>query len=144
MEGHRRGFVLAAALLSVLLIAALMAAVFFATTEETRTTAAASETEHALTEAESALTARVEAIAGGLTAAPSPGETESVSDPAGRWSVYVTRLDSTILWVVGEGYGDQRMKGAVRRVGVFLALGIDSAGSIRVSRIPDRGWSELY
>lgn len=141
---ERRGFVLAAALLSVLLIAALMAAVFFATTEETRTAVAIGRSEKALRDAESALAGTLVAVASGINAAPDIGQTATLSDASKGSSVHVTRLDSTILWVVGEAFGEEAMTGTVRRVGVFAAITTDSAGSTRVSPIPERGWSELF
>jgi Tfp pilus assembly protein PilX len=143
-ELPRRGFVLAAALLSMLLIAALLAAVFFATTEETRTAVASTASDAALSDAESAVQARVEALASGSGRFPEIGQTEAASDASGRWSVYVTRLDSTLIWIVGEATGTGAMTGTVRRIGVFAAMSTDSIGSIRLSPIPERGWSELF
>lgn len=140
----RPGFALAAALLSMLLIAALMAAVFFATTEETRTAVATSTSEKSLTDAESAAFVALEAMSNGSREPPLPGETRTVSDGLGRSSVYVTRLDSTLLWVVGESRGEGATIGAVRRVGFFAVVTMDANGSIRVSPIPERGWSELF
>jgi hypothetical protein len=143
-DERRRGFVLAIALLSILLIAALMAAVFFATTEETRTAVAVARSETALTDAESAVFSALAAIAKGTTEPPPVGETQATSDVLGGSSVHVTRLDSTLVWVVGESSGEGGNAGAVRRVGVFAVITIDSTGSIRVSPIPERGWSELF
>jgi hypothetical protein len=128
----------------MLLIAALMAAVFFATTEETRTSVAASGSEIALSDAESAIQARLEALASDGGQVPAIGQTETASDASGRSSVHVTRLDSTLVWIVGEAGGSGAMTGAVRRIGLFAAISIDSTGSIRVSPIPERGWSELF
>jgi hypothetical protein len=136
--------VLALALLSIILIAALMAAVFFATTEETRTAAATSRSEKALSEAESAVYDALGTMADADHESLGVGQSRTLSDELGRSSVYVTRLDSTLLWIVGESRGEGTTMGAVRRIGVFAAITSDSTGSIRVSPIPERGWSELF
>ena len=135
---------LAAALLCMLLIAALMAAIFFATTEETRTAVAATASGNALSDAESAVQRVVEALASGSSQIPGLGQTQTVSDEAARSSVSVTRLDSTLVWIVAEARGSGAMTGAVRRAGVFVTTSIDSTGSIRLAPIPERGWSELF
>jgi hypothetical protein len=128
----------------MLLISALVAAVFFATTEETRTAVATARSETDLTDAESAVFNALAAMEGGTMEAPTPGQTRTASDGIGSSSVHVTRLDSDLVWVVGESRGEGATNGAVRRIGVFAAIAIDSAGSIRVSPIPERGWSELF
>ena len=143
-ERGRQGFVLAAALLSTLLIAALMAATFFAATEETRTAVATTMSENALADAESAVAATIGAMANRSVLPPGLGQTTIQGDASGRWSVHVTRLDSTLLWIVGEATSDRGMLGTTRRVGVLAAIAIDPAGSMRVSLIPERGWSELF
>jgi hypothetical protein len=144
MVGREQGFVLAAALLSMLLITALLAAVFFATTEETRTGIASLASERALLNAESALQSTLDALAACACEAPDIGRTTTFRDASGGSSVHITRLDSTLLWIVAESSERAGMGGAVRRVGLFASLSIDSTGSIRVSPIPERGWSELF
>ena len=135
---------LAAALLSMLLIAALMAAVFFATTEETRTAVATSASEGALLGAESAVQATLEALSNGTGQPPRIGQRQTFSDRSAGSSVNVTRLDSTLVWIVAEASGKGALGGAMRRIGLFAAVSFDSTGSIRVAPIPERGWSELF
>ena len=141
--GHTRsGFVLAAVLLSMLLIAALLAAVFFVTTEETRAALASRDGENALAEAESRVLTAVDAIpADGQL--PAVGETRSFGVADGA-AAYATRLDSTLVWIVGEAHSGGSAKSAVRRIGVLASISVDSTGSIRVDQITDRGWSELF
>jgi hypothetical protein len=58
--------------------------------------------------------------------------------------VHTTRLDSSLFWVVGV-VGDRRDPAAVtRRIGVLVAASRDSSGSIRIVRVPERAWSELF
>lgn len=142
----RRGFALAAALLAIMIIGALLASLFFAITEETRTGAASRRGDHALAAAESAIQIGVALLATQVpdqssigTARSQPVEVEGF--PA---TVHITRLDSSLFWVLAV-VGDSRDPAAVtRRAGLLVAASRDSSGSIRIVRIPERAWSELF
>ena len=140
-----RGFALAAALLAIMIIGALLASLFFAITEETRTGAASRRRDHALAAAESAIQIGVALLATQVdqssigTARSQPVEVEGF--PA---TVHITRLDSSLFWVLAV-VGDSRDPAAVtRRTGLLVAASRDSSGSIRIVRIPERAWSELF
>ena len=140
------GFALPAALLAVLLIAALIAAAFSATTEETRMGAAAADRQLALLSAESA----VEIAMATLTASPDDsigvGETrirriEGLGVPT---VVYVTRLDSSLYWLVADAGSASPVSGIARRIGVVARATNGPDHSMTIDRIPERGWSELF
>lgn len=141
-----KGFALPAALLAVLLIAALIAGAFSATTEETRMGAAAAERQLALLSAEST----IESTIAELSALPADsigvGETRSwpvagLSVPA---VVYVTRLDSSLYWIVADAGDHSRSSGIARRVGVVVRATTGPGHSIAIDRVAERAWSELF
>ena len=142
----RRGFALAAALLSLMLIAALLAGVFFAAMEETRISGVSGSKQLALSAAESA----IEMTIGGW-----PGTNADPIGVAGaRLSrvdgfgvpavVSVTRLDSTLYWIVAKAPAVSSESSAMRRIGVVLRVEYGLDHSIRIDRIPERWWSELF
>lgn len=140
------GVALPAALLAVLLIAALIAGAFGAVTEETRMGAAAADRQHALLSAESAL----ELVISAQSASPrdSMGVGESRSNQVDGLEVpvvvYVTRLDSSLYWLVADAGDTSSRSGIARRIGVVVRAASGPAGSMAIDRIPERGWSELF
>ncbi len=142
----RTGLALLAALLALLLIAALIAGVFGATTEETRIGSAASARQLALLGAESA----IEGAIAGLSITPNDsigvGETRSTSvDGLGLpVVVYVTRLDSSLYWLVAQAGGVASSFGISRRIGVVVRVINGPGHSITIDRIQGRAWSELF
>jgi type II secretory pathway pseudopilin PulG len=141
-----KGFALAAALLAMMLIAALMAGVFLAANEETRISAVAGAKQVALAAAESAIE---------RTILDWPVES---SDPIGVGgvrsttidgfgvpvAVSVTRLDSTIYWIVADAGRVSSGVSATRRIGVIARARVSPDGSTTVDRIAGRWWSELF
>jgi Tfp pilus assembly protein PilX len=151
MVGVRRrsnasGFALPAALLAVLLIAALIAGAFGAVTEETRMAAAAADRQHALLSAESALEIVI------ATQSASPQDSIGVGETRSRRVdglevpvvVYVTRLDSSLYWLVADAGDTSSRSGIARRIGVVARGTNGPAGSMTIDRIAERGWSELF
>lgn len=142
----RKGFALAAALLCVMLIAALMASVFFAATEETRIGAVSSARQHSLSAAETAIEHTIHDWPG------TPGDLIGLDgarsymiDASGTpVAVTVTRLDSTIYWIVADAGRVASGLIATRRIGVLVSARIGPDGSIAVDRMPERWWSELF
>jgi Tfp pilus assembly protein PilX len=143
---RRNGFALAAALLGLLLIAALVAGVLFATTEETRIGRASADREVTLLAAESAIEMTI--------AAWSVADTETV-DVAGMRSstleglgapvtVYVTRLDSALYWIVADAGDHSPGSESARRIGTVVTMRTAPDGSITIDRIPEHSWSELF
>jgi len=142
----REGFALPAVLLALLLIAALIAGVFSATTEEKRIGAAAAERQTALVTAESAIEITITAMSPPSEGPISLGETrsrqiEGLEAPA---VVYITRLDSSLYWLVADAGGTSPSSGIARRIGVLVRARSGSEHSITVDRISERAWSELF
>ena len=142
----RRGFALAAALLSLMLIAALVASVFFAAMEETKIGSASAAAQLALAAAESAIEvtlADYSNLAGeGIGIG---GTRSSMVDGFGTpVSVSVTRLDSTLYWIVADAGSLSSEPSPTKRIGAFVGVHIASDHSITIDRIPDRWWSEVF
>lgn len=146
LSNGRRGFALAAALLAVMLIGALVGVVVFAATEETRTGSVIAGRETAFRAAESAL----EITIAGLGA--SSGDTAGIIGTKSRRLdglgapvvVYITRLDSSLFWVVADAGGEISLSGVRRRIGVVVKTSAGAHRSITIGRISDRAWSELF
>lgn len=141
-----RGFALAAALLAIMIIGALLASLFFAITEETRTGAASRRRDQALAASESAIQIGVALLATQVPDQSSIGTVRSqpVEVEGFPATVHITRLDSSLFWLLAV-VGDSRDPAAVtRRIGLLVAASRDSSGSIRIVRIPERAWSELF
>jgi Tfp pilus assembly protein PilX len=142
----RSGFALAAALLSLLLIAALLASVFLATMEETRISGASAAKQLALSAAESA----IETTIGTWNGTPADpigvaGARMSRIDGFGMpVSISVTRLDSTLYSIVAVAPAVSSESSPMRRIGVIVRAEYGADHSIRIDRIAERWWSELY
>jgi Tfp pilus assembly protein PilX len=144
--GRRDGFALAAALLALLLISALVTAVFFAATEETRIGAASARRQLALSAAESAVEMT---IAGWNVDSATPTGVSGTRATAIEWfevpvAVHVTRLDSTLYWIVADAVDSSSGSGVSRRIGVAVRVLIAPDHSITINRISERSWSELF
>ena len=145
-RSNESGFALPAALLAVLLIAALIAGAFGAVTEETRMATAASDRHHALLSAESALEVVI------ATQSASPRDSIGVGETRSRQVeglevpvvVYVTRLDSSLYWLVADAGDTSSRSGIARRIGIVARATSGPAGSMIIDRTAERGWSELF
>jgi Tfp pilus assembly protein PilX len=137
---------LVAALLAIVLIGALVAGAMFATTEETRVGAAGAARELALITAESAIASLISEV--GVARPNEVGAAGAISATAqisGRpVTLYLTRLDSTLYWVVAEAAGDPLRYGARRRIGMLLTTERRLDGTLSISPISERAWSELF
>lgn len=146
VNSERHGFVLAAVLLALLLIAALVAGVVFASGEATRMGIAAGERQRVLAAAEAAVEG---VIAGGATLGErQAGVGATMSLVAGDGdvpvAVYLTRLDSTLFWIVADAGPARAGSGISSRIGALMRLKIGADGSISATRISERWWSELF
>jgi hypothetical protein len=147
LRGWRRdGFALAAALLALLLISALVTAVFFAATEETRIVAASARHQLALSAAESAVEMTIahwdpdwapQVGVGGTRVTSNEGFVVAID-------VYITRLDSTLYWIVADAADSSSGSVVSRRIGVAVRVLIAPDHSITIDRISERSWSELF
>jgi MFS superfamily sulfate permease-like transporter len=142
----RRGFVLAATLLALLLIAGLVAGVFFASAEATQMGVASSARELARLSAESAMERSVQGWSRTGNGSRNIGETTTsrVEENGMAVDVYVTRLDSSLYWVVADALPARAGSGIGSRIGGVFRVKIGPDGSISVDRISARWWSELF
>jgi hypothetical protein len=146
MIRSRKGFALAAALLVLLLVSALVTAVFVAATEETRIGIAGVERHLAFTAAESAIEMTIATFRPDTSAAIGLAGTKSI--PIGDLEVpvmvYVTRLASTLYWIVADAGASPTEAKASRRIGVVVNAVAVPDHSISIDRISERWWSELF
>ena len=147
LTGERQdGFALAATLLALLLISALVTAVFFAATEETRIGAASATHQLALSAAESAVEMTI--ADWNSDWAPQVGVDGARVTPIEGFAVpvdvHITRLDSTLYWIVADAGDSSSESGVSRRIGVAVRVLIAPDHSITVDRISERSWSELF
>ena len=142
----RDGFALPAALLMILLIAALIAGAFSVTMEETRMGAAAGDRQVALLAAESAIETAVTTLPASVDGSIGVGETMSrpIDGLGVPVVVYVTRLDSSLYWLVADAGSASPNSGIARRIGVVVRAREGADRSITIDRIPERAWSELF
>lgn len=137
---------LPAVLLVLLLVAALVAGVFNATTEATRIGVAAAGRQAALLSAESALEVTISALPTLANDAMAIGETRvrNVDGLAVPVAVYMTRLDSSLYWLVADAGEVTLASGIARRIGLVVRARSGAGHSITIDRISDHGWAELF
>ena len=142
---RRPGFALAIALLAVVLVAALLASLFFAVNQETRIGSAMANRDEALAAAETAIQTTLRHLESESLDQPL-GTAETRPIPSGRLHsiVYVTRLDSSLFWLVAAVTTDRNAGASTRRIGVLATASQRQDDSIRIVRVTRRGWSELY
>jgi type II secretory pathway pseudopilin PulG len=145
-KSNHDGFVLVAALLAIVLIGALVAGALFAATEETKAGATGVARDMALIAAESAIGITIRDRAADLPAViGTAGTTSSLVDSPGAPAiVYITRLDSTIYWIVADVVANPDHSGARRRIGVVVMSARAPDGSIVIDPISERWWAELF
>jgi hypothetical protein len=142
------GFALAAALLAVVLIAVLVTAAFFAASQETHATAAEVLDQQASGYAERAALLTIAAWScpecDGL-AIGSVFIRRPQADPPLESTVYVTRLDSAVFLITGEGGTASSSPNILkRRVSVVVAITRDSTGASHAARVREQAWSAAY
>jgi hypothetical protein len=142
----REGFALAVALLALLLVGALVGVVLFAATEETRAGSAIADRERSFRAAESALELTIAGVRDSSAAAVGIAGTESRRlDGLGvPVVVYITRLDSSLFWLVADAGGVSSRSGVRRRIGVVVRSSASAGHSITIDRVSERAWSELF
>jgi hypothetical protein len=145
---HRRGFALAVALMAIVLIAVVVTASLFAASQETRAGDAALLDQKVAAYAELASLDAMgswnapacDALAVGAVIILTPP-----ADPPFESTVYITRLDSALFLIVGEGriaIGTAiRLR---RRVAITVKTTRDVLGQTRATRVSEQAWSALY
>ena len=144
----RRGFALAAALVALVLIGVLVTGALFATNQETHASAAEVADEKAFGFAERAALSTVgswtcpecDVLPVGAVIIRNP-----VPSPPLESTVYITRLDSALFLVTGEGRIMESATARVkRRVSIAVITSRDSAGVTTARRIDGQSWSAAY
>jgi hypothetical protein len=145
-DAERGGFILASALLALLLVAALVAGVFFASTEATRMGVAAADRELALSAAESAVERAMMTWSAADSRVVAIGRTLTVTDHVSGMpvSVYLTRIDTVVYWIVADAGPPHPGSGIGSRIGAFVRARTSADGSTSLDRISERWWSELF
>ncbi|HZI99422.1 MAG TPA: hypothetical protein VFD22_02085 [Gemmatimonadaceae bacterium] len=144
----RSGFALASALVALVLIAVLVTGALFASSQESRST---------LTQlVDQKVFAFAERSALGTAAAWTCPECDllpvgsviirnPVSLPPLESTVYITRLDSAVFLVTGEGrISDSGASSVRRRVSIAVKITRDSLGASTSSRITGDSWIAAY
>ena len=144
----RRGFALASALVALVLIGVLVTGALFAASQETRASAAELADEKAFAFAERAAMSSAatwacpecDVMPVGAVIIRNP-----VPSPPLESTVFITRLDSAVFLITGEGRivedGIIRVK---RRVTLAVTTSRDSLGNTVTSRARSQYWSAAY
>src|SRR2546423_11460231 len=129
-----------------MLIAALVASVFMAAMEETRISGASAGKQLALFAAESAIETTIAAWPGTHTEpAGFEGVRSLVVEGYGTpVAVSVTRLDSTLYWIVADAGTLSSESSATRRIGAIVSVEVAPDHSITIDRLAERWWSDLF
>ena len=145
MVARRKGFVLAVALVALLMIAGLLAGVVFAASEGTRMSVASADRELTLAVAESSIEEAMATADGsewtGAIGGSAASRQEGFSMPV---TIYRTRLDTTLLWIVADAGPARAGSGVMSRVGVLARMNLVRGAVASVDRISERWWSELF
>lgn len=146
--GRRRGFALAAALMALVLVAAMITGALFASSQETHASEAESLEARAATYAERAAINKLDTWDAVLCDALAPGAVIIANPPANpplESTVYITRLDSALFLIVGEGRitssGPLRVR---RRIAIAVKIARDAQGVEHALRVSEQAWTALY
>lgn len=145
---NRAGFALAAALLGIVLIGVLVTGILFSTSQESHATAAEIIDQKVFAYAERAATQAAMAweclecdgIAVGSVIIRNPAPSPPLES-----TVFITRLDSALYLVTGEGRIAGSGAAAIRRrVSVAVKLARDSLGRASALRIESASWTAAW
>jgi hypothetical protein len=145
---HRDGFALAAALLALVLVSVMVTGALFATSQETHASEAEVLDTRAAAYAERAVLKEIDSWNGSSCDALAPGGViidNPPADPPLESTVFITRLDSAVFLVVGEGRiassGSFRIR---RRVAIAVRIARDAQGVEHALRVSEQAWTALY
>lgn len=143
-----RGFALAVALMAIVLIAVIVTGILFATAQETRSGEAEMLDSKASAYAELAALRAIANWKGRTCDALAVGAVLLESPPAEaplESAVYITRLDSALFLVVGEGMVAARGATRVRRrVAIAVRIARDASGTSSALPLSEHAWVTLY
>jgi hypothetical protein len=144
----RSAFALAYALVAIVLIAVLVTGALFASTQEAHATAAEVLDQQAQSFAERSALLAVSSWLCPECDAMSVGEViirQPAPSPPLESTVFITRLDSALFLVTGEGRvmsgGRPRVQ---RRISIAVGIARDSLGASRAFRINGEAWAAIY
>ena len=145
---NRAGFALVAALVALVLIAVLVTGALFASNQESSSASAQLDDQKVLAYAErSALETAVNWTCPECDLLPvgSVIVRNPVASPPLESTVYITRLDSAVFLVTGEGRISETGASTVRRrVSIAVTITRDSLGTSSSSRIAGDSWIAAY
>lgn len=144
----RPGFALAAALIGLVLIGVLVTGVLFSTSQETRATGAQIADQKVFAYAERAALQAASIWecpeCDGMTAGSVIIRNPAPSPPL-ESTVFITRLDSALFLITGEGRitisGESSLR---RRVSLAVRIRLDSLGKASASRIETGSWTAVW
>jgi uncharacterized protein (UPF0303 family) len=70
--------------------------------------------------------------------------TADVEELGAPVAVHITRLDSTLYWIVADAAAPSNGSRLARRIGVVVKVSASADHSIIIDRISERSWSELF
>lgn len=102
--------------------------------------------ERALIASESALVAAITNAGTPLPAAIGLDAATSYRADAEGWqvTVYITRLDSAMYWIVADARQESSRTGGGKRVGVFVKTANRGEHSISIDPVSELAWVELF
>ena len=144
----RRGFALAAALMALVLVVVMITGALFASSQETHASEAEMLEARASAYAERAVLTKIDSWDATECDALAPGAViiaNPPADPPLESTVYITRLDSAVFLVVGEGRiasgGPPRVR---RRIAIAVKIARDAQGVVHAMRVSEQAWTALY
>src|SRR4051812_20101114 len=144
----RTGFALVAALMALVLVAVMITGALFASSQETHASEAELLETRAAAFAERAVLTKIDSWDAVLCDALTPGAVIIANPPAEpplESTVYITRLDSAVFLVVGEGRiasgGQLRVR---RRIAIAIKIARDAQGVEHALRVGEQAWAALY
>jgi type II secretory pathway pseudopilin PulG len=144
----RCGFILPAALACIVLIAILASAALFAGSQESRAATAELLDQQASSYAERVALLAISSWSCGMCDSAAVGSViigNPQSDPPLESTLLITRLDSALFLVVGEGRvtagGATRL---ARRVSIVIRTSVDSLGATSALPLAPHAWAAIY
>lgn len=145
---QRRGFALAAALMALVLVAVMITGALFASSQETHASAAEVLETRATAYAERSALRTIDSWNAISCDALAPGAViieNPPADPPLESTVYITRLDSAVFLVVGEGrITSGRPLRVRRRIAIAVRIARDAQGVEHALRVSEQAWTALY
>ena len=135
-------------MMALVLVAVMITGALFASSQETHASEAEMLEARAAAYAERAVLTKIDSWDAILCDALAPGAViiaNPPADPPLESTVYITRLDSAVFLVVGEGRiassGPTRVR---RRIAIAVKIARDAQGVEHAMRVSEQAWTALY